>query len=122
MTHSYRNGGGNHSVAIPGGSNSTTNAKSGQAAQGSIYEKLRNSYQSPSGNKYNELNSTSGGVSASFVQTQKSPKISGHQGYKQIKVASIGGTSNTFSHSKSQTGYGNKNVKLMMVSSKFSKL
>ncbi len=29
MTHSYRNVGGNHSVAIPGGSSSTTHAKSG---------------------------------------------------------------------------------------------
>ena len=56
MNHSYRNVGGTHSVAIPGASNSTTNAKSGQATQGTIYEKLRNSYQSPSGMKYNQLN------------------------------------------------------------------
>ena len=78
MTQSYRNVKGHHSVAIHGG------ASGSKQTQGTIYEKLRNSYQSPSNAQYitsDMMNST-----GTHFNT-KSPKM----GYKQIKVAQIGG-------------------------------
>ena len=74
MTQSYRNVKGHHSMAMGGA----------KQPQGTIYEKLRNSYQSPSNAQYitsDMMNSTGTHFNS------KSPKM----GYKQIKVAQIGG-------------------------------
>ena len=47
LSQSYRNAGGHHSVAIASGSQANAPKTQLHSGQGNIYEKLRNSYQSP---------------------------------------------------------------------------
>lgn len=47
ISQSYRNAGGHHSVAIASGSQANAQKTQLHPGQGNIYEKLRNSYQSP---------------------------------------------------------------------------
>lgn len=89
MSQSYRNVGGAHN------GNNVAAAKAqaqNQSSHGSnIYEKLRNSYQSPNQYMSNEMIGVQGGVGGSVgsgsFHHQKSPKVSGHAGIKQIKLS-----------------------------------
>ena len=85
MSQSYRNVGGTHN----GNTAAATKAKAqNQSSHGSnIYEKLRKSYQSPNQLMSNEMIGVGGSVGSGSFHHQKSPKVSGHAGIKQIKLS-----------------------------------
>ena len=117
MSQSYRNVGGAHN----GGNVAASKAQAqAQGAHGSnIYEKLRNSYQSPNQYMNNEMighqgSNVGGSVGGGSFQHLKSPKVSGHAGIKQIKIS---GNAHSYAASHAQ-GYPHphqKNVKIMLV-------
>jgi hypothetical protein len=123
MSQSYRNVGGaqgNNAAAAKAQAQS-------QSSHGSnIYEKLRNSYQSPNQYMSNEMIGVQGNVGGSVgsgsFHHQKSPKVSGHNGIKQIKLSgnahSYSGQSKAHQQLAGQQAHYHphqKNVKIMLV-------
>ena len=115
MSQSYRNVGGAHN----GGNSAANKAQAqSQGAHGrNIYEKLRNSYQSPNQYINNEMIGHQGATVGNSVgggsfQHQKSPKVSGHAGIKQIKIS---GNAHSYSSGQGYPHPHQKNVKIMLV-------
>lgn len=133
MSQSYRNVGSAHNSANASAA-AKAQAQNQSSHGGNIYEKLRNSYQSPNQYMANEMIGVQGGVGGSVgsgsFHHQKSPKVSGHNGIKQIK---LGGNAHSYSgQSKAHPqlgGHGQqahyhphqKNVKIMLVGNNGSK-
>ena len=89
MSQSYRNVGGAHNGSNAAAAKAQAQSQSSHGSN--IYEKLRNSYQSPNQYMSNEMIGVQGGVGGSVgsgsFHHQKSPKVSGHAGIKQIKLS-----------------------------------